>query len=151
MKGACNNDMKKYTIKETAELLNLSKHTLRYYDEIGVLSPNREHNGYRYYSEADLFNLKYIEVMKYANFTLAEIKLFSEYKQNGQGDNGQNVIELLERKKRQYQQKIENFQALIILVDKTLSIENQCTDEAGRHEVNTLILGLFDRIKGEQS
>ena len=140
--------MNRYTIKETAELLKLSKHTLRYYDEIGLLSPKREHNGYRYYSEADLFALKYIEVMKYANFTLAEIKLFSEYKQNGQGDSEQNVIKLLEHKKSQYQQKIETFQALITLVDKSLSIENQCTDENARNEVNTLILGLFDRIKG---
>ena len=143
--------MKRYTIKETAQLLKLSTHALRYYDEIGVLSPKREHNGYRYYSEADLFNLQYIEVMKYADFTLAEIKLFSEYKQNGQPDKEQNVIKLLESKKRQYQQKMENFQSLITLVDKMLSTPNQCTDEDARNEVNTLVLGIFDKIKGEQS
>jgi len=142
--------MKKYTIKEVAELLNLSAYTLRYYDEIGVLSPKRANNGYRYYSEVDLFSLKYIEVMKYANFSLTEIKLFSDYKQSGV-DHEQNVIKLLESKKRQYQEKIENFQTLITLLDKTLSIENQCTDEDARNEANALVLGLFDRIKGEQS
>jgi len=46
--------MKRYTIKEAAELLQLSTHTLRYYDEIGVLTPKREPNGYRYYSEVDI-------------------------------------------------------------------------------------------------
>ena len=141
--------MKQYTIKETAELLKLSKHTLRYYDEIGLLSPKREHNRYRYYSEADLFALKYIEVMKYANFTLAEIKLFSEYKQHEQAAEGENVIKLLENKKQQYQQQIENFRALITLVDKILGTPNQCTDETARQEVNALILDLFNRIKGD--
>jgi len=142
--------MKKYTIKETAKLLNLSTHTLRYYDEIGVLSPKRADNGYRYYSEVDLFNLQYIEVMKYADFSLAEIKLFSDYKQSGI-DSEQNVIKLLESKKRQYQEKIENFQTLITLLDKTLNIENQCTDEDAKNEANALVLGLFERIKGKQS
>jgi len=142
--------MKKYTIKETAELLSLSTHTLRYYDEIGVLSPKREDNGYRYYSEVDLFNLQYIEVMKYADFSLAEIKLFAEFKQSGV-DNEQNVANLLEGKKRQYQEKIENFQTLITLMDKVLNTPNQCSDEEARNEVNALILGLFERIKGEQS
>ena len=143
--------MKRYTIRETAELLKLSTHALRYCDEIGLLSLKRENNGYRYYSEADLFNLQYIEVMKYTDFTFAVIKLFSEYKKNGQTDKEQNVIKLLESKNAKYQQKIGNFQNLIILVDKTLSIENQCTDEDARNEVNALVLGIFDRIKGEQS
>jgi len=142
--------MKKYTIKETAELLSLSTHTLRYYDEIGVLCPKRADNGYRYYSEIDLFNLQYIEVMKYANFSLAEIKLFSDYKQNGI-NNEQSVINLLESKKRQYQKKIENFQTLVTLLDKIQSIENQCTDTKARNEVNALVLTLFERIQEELS
>jgi len=67
--------MKKYTIKETAKLLNLSAHTLRYYDEIGVLSPKRADNGYRYYSEIDLFNLQYIEVMNDARIEITQVKM----------------------------------------------------------------------------
>ena len=58
-----------------------SKHTLFYYDEIGLFSPeikNRE-NGYRYYSAAQLEVLDVIYVLRELDMTLEEIQ---EYMQN---------------------------------------------------------------------
>ena len=55
-------------------MLGLSKDTLRYYDRIGIVSPSRKDNRYRRYSRDDLIDLMNIQIMRYANFSLDEIK-----------------------------------------------------------------------------
>jgi DNA-binding transcriptional MerR regulator len=43
------------TIQQVAEITQLSGHTLRYYERIGLLSPvNRAANGHRRYSNLDI-------------------------------------------------------------------------------------------------
>ena len=47
------------TVKETAELMGISVRTLHYYDEIGLLVPEKEaENDYRYYDSEDLMDLQ---------------------------------------------------------------------------------------------
>ena len=55
-------------------MLGVSKDTLRYYDRIGVVSPSRKDNRYRRYSRDDLIDLMNIQIMRYADFSLDEIK-----------------------------------------------------------------------------
>ncbi|WP_155738371.1 MerR family DNA-binding transcriptional regulator, partial [Clostridium saccharobutylicum] len=44
--------MNKYTRKDLAELFNIGKETLRYYENINLLpNPTRNENGYRVYTE----------------------------------------------------------------------------------------------------
>lgn len=52
----------------------MSKDTLRYYDRIGIVTPSRKDNRYRRYSRDDLIDLMNIQIMKYADFSLDEIK-----------------------------------------------------------------------------
>ena len=49
-----------YRIKQASELSGVSVRTLHYYDEIGLLSPHKSENGYRYYSEEDMSFLQTI-------------------------------------------------------------------------------------------
>ncbi|GHU64586.1 transcriptional regulator [Clostridia bacterium] len=67
--------MDTYTIENTSVKLGLSKDTLRYYDRLGIVSPQRGENKYRYYSEADIVNLMFVRIMQYADFSLREIKV----------------------------------------------------------------------------
>lgn len=54
---------------------NISIRTLRYYDEIGLLTPSfREDNGRRYYSEEDLFKLEKITLLKSLSLPLDDIQ-----------------------------------------------------------------------------
>ena len=55
-------------------MLGMSKDTLRYYDRIGIVSPSRKDNRYRKYSRDDLIDLMNIQIMRYADFSLDEIK-----------------------------------------------------------------------------
>ena len=64
-----------YKIGEFSKLTNLSIRTLRYYNEIGLLIPEEVdiYTNYRYYSDQNLYQVKVIELLKKAGFTLEEI------------------------------------------------------------------------------
>ena len=72
-----------YLIKKVSEISGVSVRTLHHYDEIGLLSPVKHENGYRYYSEEDLQTLQTILFYKYLNFSLKQIK---ELLQSGDKD-----------------------------------------------------------------
>ena len=63
-----------YLIKKVSELSGVSVRTLHHYDEIGLLSPQKKENGYRYYSEEDISFLQMILFYKYLGFPLKKIK-----------------------------------------------------------------------------
>ena len=43
-----------YMIKKASEISGLSVRMLHHYDKIGLLSPQKSENGYRYYTEEDM-------------------------------------------------------------------------------------------------
>ncbi len=64
-----------YTTKEVTEKLNLSMHTLRYYEKEGLLLPVvRDINGARQYSDLDLERLLLIRCMRSTGMSIAYIK-----------------------------------------------------------------------------
>ena len=73
--------IKMYFIKQVSELSGVSVRTLHHYDNIGLLSPQKDENGYRYYSEGDLSNLQTILYYKYLGFSLKEIQSFLQQKE----------------------------------------------------------------------
>ncbi len=63
-----------YHIKQVSEISGVSVRTLHHYDEIGILSPQKSENGYRYYSEEDMSLLQTILFYKYLGFSLGQIR-----------------------------------------------------------------------------
>ncbi len=63
-----------YLIKKASEISGVSVRTLQHYDKIGLLSPKKKDNGYRYYSEDDMSLLQTILYYKYLGFSLNDIK-----------------------------------------------------------------------------
>ena len=70
-----------YFIKQVSELSGVSVRTLHHYDNIGLLSPQKGENGYRYYSEKDLSYLQTILYYKYLGFSLKEIQSLLQQKE----------------------------------------------------------------------
>lgn len=63
-----------YSIGETAEKLNLTKKTIRFYDEMGLINPYIDpNNSYRYFSKEDIERLNLILYLKKIGLTLNEI------------------------------------------------------------------------------
>lgn len=71
-----------YLIKKVSEISGVSVRTLHHYDEIGLLSPRKNENGYRYYSENDMSLLQMILFYKYLRFTLKQIKELLQQDEN---------------------------------------------------------------------
>lgn len=71
-----------YLIKKVSEISGVSVRSLHHYDEIGLLSPRKNENGYRYYSEDDMSLLQMILFYKYLGFTLKQIKELLQQDEN---------------------------------------------------------------------
>ena len=64
-----------YSVNKLSKLSGVSARTLRYYDEIGLLSPLRvAESGYRMYGEAEVDRLQQILLYRELGFALSEIK-----------------------------------------------------------------------------
>jgi DNA-binding transcriptional MerR regulator len=63
-----------YRIGEIAELAGVSKRTVDYYTNLGLLNPVRSNSNYRYYTAECLVRMKMIEALKTKRLTLEEIK-----------------------------------------------------------------------------
>lgn len=60
-----NSLIERYTIRDMTSTLHVSRTTLLYYEELGIVKPLRdEETGYRYYSDADLFRLLSCKLLK---------------------------------------------------------------------------------------
>lgn len=76
----------KYSIGETAKKLNISAHTLRYYDKEGLLPfVDRDKNGVRVFKNSDFFMLYIIECMKASGMQLKDIKHYIDLHMQGDG------------------------------------------------------------------
>lgn len=70
----------KINIGEMSKLHNVSIHTLRYYDKIGLLLPSEVNpdSKYRYYDENDCCKLSKIKVLKALGLPISKIKILLE-------------------------------------------------------------------------
>ncbi|POZ56844.1 HTH-type transcriptional activator TipA [Lysinibacillus sphaericus] len=67
--------MQQWTTGEVAKQRNISIRTLRYYDQINLLTPSfKDDYGRRYYSEKDLFKLEKIIILKTLSLPLDKIR-----------------------------------------------------------------------------
>lgn len=104
-----------YTINKIATLSGVSLRTLRFYDEIGLLKPAYYgDNGYRYYEEAQLFQLQQILFFRELGFSLNDIqKIIS--------DPNFDRIAALEKHRHLLEKNLDQTKQLIETIDKTIS------------------------------
>ncbi|NMM64290.1 MerR family transcriptional regulator [Clostridium sp. P21] len=96
-----------FTTGEFAKLCSVNKQTLFHYDRIGLFSPEIvADNGYRYYSYKQLEVFGGISILKEMDMPLNDIKTYLENR------NPQNLLELLEKKQKEAQIKIERLSYL---------------------------------------
>ena len=94
------NKKKLYSIGEASKICNVSTKTLRFYDKIGVVTPDyvSEENGYRYYSDVTLLKIPVIKYYKQLGFKLEEmIGLLNGESYQGMEDNFRKKILELNR------------------------------------------------------
>lgn len=128
-------------IEQVAARTGLTKRTLRYYEEIGVLRPpTRTEGGYRLYSEADVRQLERIKRLKeLLGFSLAEIRELAD------------AEEQRERVRQAWRQDADPHEKLAWL-DRSEELTHhqlQLVEEklAGLHEMETFLRARLDRLE----
>ncbi len=107
--------MNKILISEVSKMYNISRPTLIYYDNIGLLSPYHDkETNYRYYSLDDIKKLDMILTLKESGLPLKVIKKFME------SPTHEKSISLLEDQCRVIRNKINELQNLELLLEKKI-------------------------------
>lgn len=69
-----------YKIGEISKLYHIGTDSLRYYEELGILTPTRGENGYRLYRTSDLWRLNVIRDMRELGFSMMQIKEYLSHR-----------------------------------------------------------------------
>ena len=77
-------ESKTYTIQEAVEEMDISAHTLRYYEKIGLLpSIHRSENGRRNYTEEDLGWVYWLKLLRESGMSIRAMKRYVEITRAG--------------------------------------------------------------------
>ena len=94
-----------------------SRHTLRYYEQIGLISPLRQTNNYRVYTVQTLQDLDFIQRAQSMGFSLGEIGEILDAQRNKLIDCADGA-KLIEKKMAEVQLKIANLQSIYRYLDE---------------------------------
>ena len=103
-----------YTIKQLADLANVSRRTLRYYDQIDLLKPTAvADNNYRYYDQTAVLRLQQIRFYQELGFSLDDIRTMLDKPDF-------DARQSLQTQKAALQQQAERLNRLIETIDNTI-------------------------------
>jgi DNA-binding transcriptional MerR regulator len=112
---ACRDELRKVPavrIGELAERAGISAKAIRYYEQIGVLTPpTRTPSGYRDYDHAALGRLEFVRAAQAVGLTLGEIRQVIAFRDDGQTP-CEHVAALLQRRAAEVDARIAELQQL---------------------------------------
>ena len=119
--------MKQYTPSELANLTGVTPRTIRYYDQRGLLKPeSRNAEGYRLYGSDALLRMQRITMLKFAGFSLGEIRDALEVTEQ------ENLWQLLSDQKQLITQRIEQLEEVVNLLDELSQADASDPDTLAR-------------------
>ncbi|MEN0641855.1 MerR family transcriptional regulator [Alkalicoccobacillus gibsonii] len=124
-----------YSIGEVAETLDLTVHTLRYYDKEGLMPfVERSPSGQRLFKDSDIEALKIIQCLKLTGMPLKEIKGFIQWCQEGDSSLTQRYEMFLERKAK-VEAQMEELKKTMEIIDHKCHYYMTAV-EAGTEEIH---------------
>lgn len=121
-----------YRIGKLAKEAGISIRTLRYYDQLGVLTPSIVSDaGYRYYDKEDVMKLHHITTLKQLGFTLTKIKSLLQEDKNdlSQTDRWKHAIQLQIQAVREEQERLALLDRMLHTTLHTIEIRSDVKTE----------------------
>lgn len=117
---------RKLSISEMAQIHDISRQTLIYYDKIDLFKPEiiDEKNGYRYYSTLQIPLLREICFLRAIGMSLEDIRKNNEY------NNSESTISLLESQNDKIDKQIKQLETQKKLIEKRVQIYRNATSYA---------------------
>ena len=118
------------SIGDLAQELGISSRTIRYYEERGLIKPQRTNGGQRIYTRKERGRLKLILRSKVAGFDLEEVKQVLEIydahpNETGQRIQARKLIEMTHRRLNEINQKLTELTELQDLLIGQLDVLHQ--------------------------
>ena len=121
-------------VGEAAKVTKLPAKTIRYYEEIGLILPDRKQNGYRDYSQNDVERLSFIQRARSLGFSIEDCRsLISLYKDETR--KSIDVKNLAQSHLQTIEQKIKELQSM------HEALNHLVQDCKGDHQPNCAIIG----------
>jgi len=133
-----------YLIGDFAKISRLGIKTLRYYHEIGLLTPTRidRFSGYRYYDETCLARARAIIQLKQFDFSLEDIRsLLAEVKDS------EDLIRAMQRKSTEIEERITSYQTIQKQIDAFIRNEKDISNHSSEILYKTLPDQLISSIR----
>lgn len=108
---------KKLIKSEILHMFDTSRQTLRHYENMGLLEPDKDQKNYRYYGFDDMAKMRQIFVLKDLGFPLEDIKVILE-KKIGQSD----FEGLLIHQNNLLKKKIQRYEAIQSNINRVLDL-----------------------------
>lgn len=105
-----------FSIAETAGMVGITDHTLRYYERIGLLDVPRDHAGRRCYRPADIARAVFINRLRVADMPIARIQRYFELVDAGPHTEPERLA-LLEEHRDEVRQRLDNLQIALATID----------------------------------
>lgn len=137
------------SISEVSKLLDISKDTLRYYDQLSLVSPNRNENKYRYYTQANILELQYIEVMKYVGFSLKEIKQILMNMNRCTGIDLQDTKQLVENQINHIKKTIKVYEDILKLMNNANELLDMKESPIHSSQIQYKVREVFKQLKNK--
>ncbi|GEP84880.1 MerR family transcriptional regulator [Staphylococcus piscifermentans] len=113
-----------YTTGELAKICNVSVRTVQYYDQKGLLKPDKVENKRRYFSEAAKIKLEMINVLKEMDCSLKEIKTLLD-----ETDSIKTLKFLLKQKEEELEKQLAKQQAKLKQIQNLNDVISQNSEE----------------------
>lgn len=132
---------KTYLIGEFSEMTGISIRTLHYYDEIGLLKPEKHpSSGHRLYSDQDVLTLQKIVSLKFLGYSLEQIsEMIHEPSFN------LSLNETLQIQKRAFEEKKEQIETALKAINRTMIL----LEEEGEVD-SSILLSLIHSMQTEK-
>ena len=95
-----------YSIGEFSKMIGLPVPTLRYYENEGLLKPDRDENNLRVYTDQDLKWVTFLLHLKGTSMSMAELKKYTIWRAEGDATMLERM-ELLEKRRRLLEKDIQ--------------------------------------------
>ena len=123
---------KEYLIGDVSRIVGMSRDALRFYEKKGVIRSQKKENGYRYFSEDDIYRLMCIVYRRKMNDSLEEIREFVK-----DDKSVANMREHLKKRVQEEEKEIRRHRQTIARLELTLTDMDRIEECSGRYTLKS--------------
>lgn len=106
-----------YTVKEIADMMDMTEHTIRFYTDKGLLPCSRDKNNRRVFDDESVNWLKGIQCLRNCGVSIEDIKIYSDLCLSDSPDALQQRYCFMKEQRKLAYQRLKEAQELVLYMD----------------------------------